>query len=292
MLRKQLFPDWAPKDVVDRWHEEYRQAQNRVRHFDEARHTQNISGAIARTSGEEQIRHETTLREYNEESKKDRLEYEADCYRIASLLRRLLTDERMRPVWQTFSKAGNCGHGAGVPHTTIFAACVIRAWMGPFGEEQWTPVFRTQWLRDVADLAEKLAKKLHDTGADEHLWRQYLSEKQTWELRQAAAAALRGEKGDRVQNDFGWHAGNVSDLLRKLGRHAEKYLKPSRLERPKDVHAPRAYFVRYLSEYCRETLGRQHSSLVGTVAAVALDDDMITDRQVRRIARPKNAPGR
>src|SRR5687767_2882197 len=135
----QVFPAWAPADVIDRWRDEVRQAEDRLRRFDKW-----MSEHESRWNTEERAQAET-----------DRLNEAKDSYRVPDLFRRLLTDQRMRPVWESVSAAGNYGKGQGVPHTAIFAACVLRGWMGPFGEETWTPAERVEWLREVAELTEK-----------------------------------------------------------------------------------------------------------------------------------------
>lgn len=126
-------------------------------------------------------------------------EYRTRAFGIPALLCRLLTDDRMREVWEAVSAVGSVGS---VPHTRIFAASVIRAWLGPWREERWSATERAKWQREVADLAERLAAKLHGTNADDFL-----------------NLTLLRETG--VSSD-------TSDLLRSLARHAGQHLERGR----------------------------------------------------------------
>lgn len=155
----------------------------------------------------------------------------------------------MRKVWEAVTAAGSIGT---VPHTTIFTATLIRAWMGPWREERWSTTERAEWQRDVADLAERLAAKLRGTGADDFLNR----------------TLLAGEGAS-------WC---MSDMLRSLARHAEQYLEPGILKRPRGPEARRAYFVRTLKA-AYPKLGE----LVAVAGAVALEDGTLEGRQARRL---------
>jgi hypothetical protein len=185
-------------------------------------------------------------------------EYRERAFGIPALLFRLLTDDRMWPVWRAVTAAGSVGT---VPHTTIFTAAVVRAWMGPWGEERWSPARRATWQRDVAALAERLAGELEGTGADDFLNRSLL---------------------------FGRGAScMVSGFLRSLARHAQDFLAPEILKRPRAPEARRAYFVRTLKAAYPDLGG-----LVAVVGAVALEDDALTERQTRRLTRKDSKSAR
>jgi hypothetical protein len=260
-----------------------------MRRFDDlcSQHAAGIQRAIDNANDDaERARHTLALDDFRKKVTGERAEEEIYCRRAATLLQRLLTDERMRPVWEVLTKAGT--YRRDISHSSIFAIVALRAWMGPFGEELWTPADREQWLRDVADLTEKLASKLEHTGAEDFLWRRYLSAKHSWDIRQAVAAGWRGEETPPERRyEFQWHPGNVSAFLRSLGESAEKCLAPARLDRPRDPYARRAYFVRSMAEWCRKGLDGSRVDLITPTAAVALADDSIAERQVYRLIEEK-----
>ncbi len=229
-LKKIAFPSWAPDDVIARWREEKKEADAGYKH-----------NWVA-------VGNPKLVAEYRERA-----------FQIPDLLYRLVTDDDMRRVWERITRAGNIS--GDIPHTTIFAASVIHAWMGPMGgrEQLWSAGARAKWQQDVAVLAERLAVKLQGTGADDFLNRTFL-------------------------HDLGARY-DMSDLLRSLARHARDVLKSGVPAGHR--HSPRAYFVRHLTQYFREYFGGPNRTLVAKTAAVAFNDDAITERQVRRIA-----PGR
>jgi hypothetical protein len=268
------FPKWAPAEIIARWHEENRELEKRERNYDKW-----LKEIGPRIQSDE-------TRRLAEADYKESIARES---RVRDLIERMLTRDDMRAVWAAMAKVKPIGS---VSHSVIFTACVVRAWSGPRGEEKWTPAERTKWIKDVADLADALAGKLCDTGADEMLWKQYHSEKLSWDMRQFAAAALAGEIPPNHKREFNWMPGQVSELLRNVGRQAKFFLAPAKLGKPGDALARRAYFVRYLSGYCREYMGGPRLALVTATAAIALEDETITQRQVARLVRRTSSDGK
>lgn len=221
-VRASIFPSWAPPDVVEMWRVESDAARDGYR-----------DRWIA--SGDPQL-----VAEYRERA-----------FGIPELLHRTLRDPRMGAVWPRFS--------ASDVEVSIFAATIVRAWMGPQAEERWTPRERARWEQEVSGLASRLASKVQGTAADELLRR--------------AFGTLEAEPGE------------LSDLLRRLAHGAGSLLAPQILTRPRGPQARRAYAVRVLSAFCRGRFARDEYRLVAITAAVALVDDDLGARQVRRLLR-------
>lgn len=267
------FPNWAPQSLVELY--EYRLQHRTGEH--------NIENTITELS----IEHDLTP--------EAKLELRESMYRThfvlpdeesTELMRKLLSDERMREVWASINRRTQSNKAP----RDLWLACDF-ALAGWRGEPKVTPTERKKQFMEIREHAEKLLSLMNKTREFSHYFitHQISDETITWLL--DALNASPPFTSDRENIDYTRFSLSEAIpewplILMDVAYKAEGYANGDPVVRkPNSENADAHYFIRAISKHFQHNFGQPLHEAVTNIACVVLGRDDIDADLVRKLVR-------
>ncbi len=190
--------------------------------------------------------------------------------RCPLLISTLLNAENMKCVWEAL------GASKKPMAPLIFAAAACHGFLGPQYEEGLTQAEHKAFLKKVQRLSVELSNTLRGYYLDGTLISHLVFPIET--RTSSTCADVYAERPGQP------HWSRFSEILDSVASAAPYLCKVSAGKRTHGDYACRAYFVRHLTGFFREYLGKPERSLVAAATAAAFTLSDFDPRQVRKLA--------
>ena len=211
----------------------------------------------------------------------------------AEMLWRLISNGSMRSVWRSIEKHADGEHGA----VEFFSACenAIAGWRG---EAKRTRAERNGLLLRVQKLASELSLMLHDCpDFDYFSIANMIDDGHLKVIADGIASHEVDIPGYQLrvspdENDYRYFRMSFSEaipsvhkVLEEVGERAKKIAEQDVIvKKPGSTKSEVHYFVRWLSDYCRDQYSKPLHEVVAITASVVFDDNAIDSSYVAHLS--------
>lgn len=222
----------------------------------------------------------------NELSNEESEQLRRKLYRVPSglpdeegtdLIKKLITDDRMRNVWKSLAKQFKEEHEA----VQFFRACEngITGWRG---DPKLTPSEQRALYKEILDAADKLKQLLDRASRFDYYSISSLANELFGEEIQSISNA--SSEGHLAKGYLFGVMPEINDVLDDIGKKAKQYGDEMPLvKKANSVNAEVIYFVRYLSDYLKQTYKRPLHDVVATTTSVIFGTENVDTDYVRKI---------
>lgn len=206
------------------------------------------------------------------------------------LLEKLITDLNMESVWITLAKRATHEHDS-----LRFVTACVRGITGWRGDQKQTAGERRAFYQEIHDTAGKLQSLMDEASAFDSysINALVLDEACEWLAKVLAVfygSIPAGEVPDARHLDARYCLSgmipSIDDVLNDIAEQAKQYRDGSSpVKKPNSQNAKIHYFVRLLSDYCRQTYSQPLHEVVAITTSVIFDLPNCDDDYVRKIVK-------